>query len=121
MPNENKVEDFAKVSMLTDKESAISLECSWHASAGEDAVINAIFYGTEGGVAFKNVEGSFYDIQAEKYKETYKEVIVSPPDNWSGRAGLAWSEKITNFAGYDKLTATEYLKTAQIIDRIYGR
>lgn len=121
MPNENKVEDFAKVSMLTDKESAISLECSWHASAGEDAVISAIFYGTEGGVAFKNIEGSFYDFQAEKYKGTYKEVIVSPPDNWSGRAGLAWSEKITNFAGYDKLTATEYLKTAQIIDRIYGR
>lgn len=120
-PNENKVEDFAKVTMLTDKESAITLECSWHASAGEDAVIRAVFYGTEGGVAFKNINGSFYDFQAEKYKGTNKEIIVSPPDNWSGRAGLVWSEKIIDSMGYDDVTATEYLKTAEIIDRIYGR
>lgn len=120
-PNEDKVEDFAKITMLTDKESAINLECSWHASAGEDAVIRAVFYGTEGGVAFKNINGSFYDFQAEKYKGTAKEIMVSPPDNWSGKAGLMWAKKIRNSVGYDPVTASEYLKTAQIIDRIYGR
>jgi predicted dehydrogenase len=120
-PNENKVEDFAKVTMLTDKEAAITLECSWHASAGEDAVIRAVFYGTEGGVAFKNINGSFYDFQAEKYKGTNKEIIVSPPDDWSGKAGVVWSEKIADSMGYDEVTATEFLKTAEIIDRIYGR
>jgi len=120
-PNENKVEDFAKISMLTDKESSITLECSWHASAGEDAVIRAVFYGTEGGVAFKNINGSFYDFQAEKYKGTSKEILVSPPDNWSGKAGLVWAKKVRNSIGYDPVTAGEYLKTAQIIDRIYGR
>lgn len=120
-PNENTVEDFAKITMLTDKESAITLECSWHASAGKDAVIRAVFYGTEGGVAFKNKNGSFYDFEAEKYKGTFKEILENAPDDWSGRAGLVWSEKIINSVGYDDLTATEYLKTAQIIDRIYGR
>jgi predicted dehydrogenase len=120
-PNENKVEDFAKITMLTDKESAITLECSWHASAGEDAVIRAVFYGTEGGVAFRNINGSFYDFQAEKYKGTSKEILVSPPDNWGGKAGLVWAKKLRNSIGYDPVTAGEYLKTAQIIDRIYGR
>jgi predicted dehydrogenase len=120
-PNENKVEDFAKITMLTDKESAITLECSWHASAGEDAIIRAVFYGTEGGVAFKNINGSFYDFQAEKYKGTAKEILVSPPDNWGGKAGLVWAKKVRNSIGYDPVTAGEYLKTAEIIDRIYGR
>jgi predicted dehydrogenase len=120
-PDEKKVEDFAKTAMLTDKGSAITLECSWHASAGEDAVIRAVFYGTEGGVAFKNINGSFYDFQAEKYKGTSKEIMAGPPDNWGGKAGLAWSDKIRRSNGYDHVTASEYLKTAQIIDRIYGR
>lgn len=120
-PNEEKVEDFAKVSMLTADDTSISLECSWHVSAGQDAVIEAKFYGTEGGVAFKNCNGSFYDFKAEKYKGTYTETLVSPPDDWSGCAGVVWAEEILKGRGYDKKSAEEFIKTAEVIDRIYGR
>ncbi|WP_159799152.1 Gfo/Idh/MocA family protein [Flavobacterium sp. MK4S-17] len=120
-PQEKKVEDFAKVFMLTEDDTAISIECSWHVSAGQDAVIEAVFYGTEGGVAFKNCNGSFYDFKAEKYKGTYKENLVVPPDDWSGRAGLVWASQLLAGHGYNSISAAEYLQTAQLIDRIYGR
>ncbi len=121
LPGEAKVEDFAKVSMLTKDQTAINLDCSWHVSAGKDAVIEATFYGTEGGVSFKNVDGSFYDFKAEKYTGTHTEELVSPPDDWSGRAGLFWAKSVLNGEGYDKKSAGEYVKTAEVIDRIYGR
>ncbi|HEX8270574.1 MAG TPA: Gfo/Idh/MocA family oxidoreductase [Flavobacterium sp.] len=119
--NNENVEDFAKVAMMTDAGTSIGLECSWHVSAGKDAVIEAKFYGTNGGAAFKNTNGSFYDFVAEKYSGTQTEILVSPPDDWSGRAGVVWAEKVLNGAAYDEQTATEFIKTAEVIDRIYGR
>lgn len=118
---EEQVEDFASVSMVSEQDTLINLECSWHVSAGQDAVIEAKFYGTNGGAAFKNVDGSFYDFTAEKYHGTQKEILVVPPDNWSGRAGLIWAEKVLSGEGFDQRSANEFIKTAQVIDRIYGR
>lgn len=118
---EENVEDFAQVSMLTQTETSINLQCSWHVSAGKDAVIEAKFYGTEGGVAFKNINGSFYEFVAEKYKGTQTETLASPPDEWSGRAGAVWAENWLNGKGFDEKTAEELIKTSEVIDRIYGR
>ena len=118
---EEKVEDFASVAMTTEKDQAINLECSWHVSAGKDAVIEAKFYGTQGGAAFKNINGSFYDFSAERYHGTSTEVLVSPPDDWSGRAGVVWVENLLTKNQFDQKTAEEFIKTAEVIDRIYGR
>lgn len=118
---EEHVEDFASVSMVTEKDQVINLECSWNVSAGTDAVIEAKFYGTKGGAAFKNVNGSFYDFTAEKYNGTHTETLVTPPDEWSGRAGVAWVENMLTRNRFDKKTAEEFIKTAQLIDRIYER
>lgn len=118
---EENVEDFAQISMLTETDTSINLQCSWHVSAGRDAVIEAKFYGTEGGVAFKNVDGSFYDFVAEKYHGTQTQVLASPPDEWSGRAGAVWAENWLRGQGFDKKTADELIKTSEVIDRIYGR
>lgn len=118
---EEHVEDFASVAMTLEKDTVINLECSWHVSAGKDAVIEAKFYGTKGGAAFKNVNGSFYDFTAEKYTGTQTETLVTPPDDWSGRAGVVWVENMINNNKFDKTTAEEFIKTAQVIDRIYGR
>ncbi|MDT0643917.1 Gfo/Idh/MocA family oxidoreductase [Zunongwangia sp. F363] len=115
------VEDFASVSITSEKDTHINLECSWNVSAGQDAVIEARFYGTEGGAAFKNVNGSFYDFTAEKYKGTYAETLVSPPDDWSGRAGVVWAEALAEGQKFDQESAEEFIKTTKIIDRIYGR
>ncbi|MBK6264977.1 Gfo/Idh/MocA family oxidoreductase [Marivirga sp. S37H4] len=121
VPGEERVEDYAKVSMLTEQNTAINLDCSWHVSAGRDAEIEATFFGTDGGVSFKNVNGSFYDFKAEKYHGTQTEELVSPPDDWSGRAGLVWAKNLLKGVGYDAISATELVKTAEVIDRIYGR
>lgn len=118
---EEQVEDFASVNMYTTNETNINLECSWHVSAGRDAVIEARFYGTKGGAAFKNINGSFYNFTAEKYNGTQTEVLVSPPDDWSGRAGVVWAQELLNGKEHDPKAGEEFIRTAEIIDRIYGR
>lgn len=120
-PQEEQVEDFASVSMTSEKDTLINLECSWHVSAGKDAVIEAKFYGTKGGAAFKNINGSFFDFTSEKYNGTQTETLVNPPDDWSGRAGVVWAEEVLKGKGFDPETAEEFIQTAEIIDRIYGR
>lgn len=119
--HEEQVEDYASVSMTSETGTIINLQCSWHVSAGRDAVIEAKFYGTEGGAAFKNINGSFYDFQAEKYKGTQSEILVTPPDEWSGRAGIAWAQKLEAGKGYEAESAREFVKTAELIDQIYRR
>ncbi len=118
---EEHVEDFASVSLTSEKQQVINLECSWHVSAGKDAIIEATFYGTKGGASFKNIDGSFYDFKAEKYHGTQTETLVEPPDEWSGRAGVVWVENLLKNDGFDERSATEFIKTAEVIDRIYGR
>lgn len=118
--NTEEVEDFAKVSITTHSNVAIDLQCSWNLNAGKDAVIEAVFYGTHGGVAFKNVNGSFYDFITEKYSKTQTEVIVSKPEDWGGNACKSWAKEVTNDTGFHVESANEYLKLAKLIDRIYA-
>lgn len=118
---ENEVEDFASVSMTSEKDQVINLECSWNVSAGKDAVIEAKFYGSHGGAAFKNINGSFYDFKAEKYQGTNTDLLVQPPDEWGGRAGVLWTRELAEKNRFDSRSAEEFIKTAEIIDRIYGR
>ncbi len=118
---EEHVEDFASVNLTSEKDQVINLECSWHVSAGKDAIIEATFYGSKGGASFKNVNGSFYDFKAEKYHGTQTETLVNPPDEWSGRAGVVWVENLLENNRFDEKSATEFIKTAEVIDRIYGR
>ena len=119
--NEQTVEDYATAMLTAENGATINLQCSWHISAGREAVIEAKFYGTKGGAAFKNVNGSFYDFIAERYNGTQTEILVAPPDNWSGRAGLVWADAVMAGTGYDAVSAQEHLQLAKIIDRIYGR
>jgi predicted dehydrogenase len=119
--NEGTVEDFAKVSMLTEHHTAITLECSWHVSAGQDAVIGFKCFGTEGGASFQNIEGSFYNFYSEKYKGTKTELLTNEQDDWSGKAGLVWADQILQGQGHDPITSAEFVQCAQIIDSIYER
>lgn len=119
--NEEVVEDYASVMLRTRSGTVINLQCSWNLAAGRDAVIEAVFYGTKGSVAFRNVNGSFYDFTAEKYTGTQTELLVSPPDDWGGNAILLWADAVIQGAGYNETTAQEFLQLTEIIDRIYGR
>jgi predicted dehydrogenase len=98
---------------------AVRLACSWRLHAGRDAVIEASFYGTDGGVSVTNVGGSFYDFRCERLRGTARELIVEPPDDWGGRAVVAWAERLARGERFDP-AAEELVLLHETIDRIYA-
>lgn len=117
---ETQVEDYAQVMMQLDTDATATLACSWNLNAGCDAVIEASFYGRDGAVAFKNINGSFYDFQLQRYWGTKTEVLAQPPDDWGGRALIRWIRNLGADTGFNK-EAECYLHSAEVVDRIYGR
>ncbi|MDQ3278960.1 MAG: Gfo/Idh/MocA family oxidoreductase [Bacteroidota bacterium] len=120
MKGENDVEDFANVQLTLANDTQAQLACSWNLQAGCEAVIEASFYGTKGGVALKNVNGSFYDFVGLRYWGTQTETLVSPPDAWGGRALIDWIQHIAENPDYHP-AAENFIPSAEVVDRIYGR
>jgi predicted dehydrogenase len=116
----HQVEDYASVQFELDNGAAVSLACSWRLQAGCDAIIGAAFYGTQGGAALRNVDGSFYDFIAEHYRGTARERLASPPDAWGGRAAVDWVMRLHD-SGRFSPEALQFIEVARVIDRIYGR
>ncbi|HEY6916102.1 MAG TPA: Gfo/Idh/MocA family oxidoreductase [Allosphingosinicella sp.] len=114
------VEDYAAAMIDLAGGTTAQLACSWRLPAGQDAVISAEFYGTEGGAALRNVNGSFYDFTAELFFGTYRETLTTPPDAWGGRAAAAWAEALAAKEGFAGSTQG-IAQTTRILDRIYGR
>jgi predicted dehydrogenase len=115
-----EVEDYATARLDLETGASVQLACSWNLSAGRDAVISATFYGTKGGASLHNVNGSFYDFVAERFRGTARDVLAEPPDEWGGRAAVDWARRLSAGAGFDP-TATHFVDLAVAIDRIYGR
>ena len=112
------VEDFASALIDLPGGTAVRLTCSWNLPAGQDAVIEASFYGTSGAVSFRNVNGSFYDFVAERNYGTRREQLVAPPDAWGGRAAVAWAERIAAGARFDP-EIERVADVARVLDAIY--
>jgi predicted dehydrogenase len=116
----DRVEDYAAATLDLETGATIELGCSWRLHAGCDAVIAATFYGTRGGAALRNVNGSFYDFIAERYRGTAREVLTTPPDDWGGGAIADWAARLA--AGQHFMPEVERLSdTGRVIDQIYGR
>jgi predicted dehydrogenase len=116
----DRVEDYAAATLELASGTAVRLACSWRLQAGCDAIISAAFYGTSGGAALKNVNGSFYDFTAERYRGTARETLASPPDAWGGRAAADWATKLAAGARFDP-EAERLVDVSRVLDRIYGR
>ncbi|MFC4171915.1 Gfo/Idh/MocA family protein [Microvirga sp. GCM10011540] len=116
----DKVEDYALATIGLETGTAVQLACSWRLQAGCDAMISAAFYGTEGGAALRNVNGSFYDFVAERYRGTSRETLSNPPDEWGGRAAADWAVRLAAGQRFDP-AAERLVDVAQVLDRIYGR
>jgi predicted dehydrogenase len=114
------VEDYALAQIELEGDVLVQLACSWNLPAGRDAVIEAKLWGTEGGAAFRNRDGSFFDFVAERYRGTATERLVEPPDDWGGRTVLAWVDRLGQGAGFDP-EAARLLTVARVIDAIYAR
>jgi predicted dehydrogenase len=114
-----EVEDYATVRLDLSGGAAVDLACSWKLPAGQDAVIGASFYGTGGGAALRNVNGSFYDFVAERFHGTARETLATPPDAWGGRAVVDWAERLAGGERFDP-EAERLVQVATALDRIYG-
>lgn len=115
-----EVEDYAVADVELASGTAVNLACSWRLNAGQDAVIEASFYGSKGGVSLRNVSGSFYDFIVERFSGTARETLARPPDAWGGRAATVWAEALARGRGFDP-AIEEVVGVAQIIDAMYGR
>jgi len=113
-------EDYAVATLELESGAVIRLACSWNLHAGQDALIEAAFYGSEGGAAMRNLGGSFYDFEARRFTGTAAETLTSPPDQWGGRAAAEWARRLARSQRYDP-AAERLVAVAQVLDRIYGR
>lgn len=118
-PPYNHVEDYA-IAEFGLGNSRARLCCSWNLHAGQDAVIEAHFYGTKGGAVLRNINGSFFDFELERTQGTSRHRLAGPPDAWGGRALLHWVTRLAENDQYDP-EVEQALKVAHIIDRIYCR
>jgi predicted dehydrogenase len=114
-----KVEDYASAHFNAGG-ADVRLACSWRINAGQDAVIAADFYGTKGGAALRNVDGSFYDFTARHFAGTSVMPLLEGPDEWGGRAAAAWARQLATLRRFDP-SAEQFLHSAEVLDRIYGR
>jgi predicted dehydrogenase len=115
----DEVEDYAVAELKVGNGVTVRIACSWNLNAGEDAVIEASFFGTAGGAQMRNENGSFFDFSAELFKGRNSERISAPPDEWGGRAGAEWVRKLAaggRFAG----STSGLLETASVLDRLYA-
>jgi predicted dehydrogenase len=115
-----RVEDYAIATLELESGATIRLACSWRLHAGQEAVITAAFYGTQGGAMLRNNDGSFYDFTAELYRGTSRETVTSPPDDWGGRAAADWARRLAHGERYDP-EAERLVAVSEVLDRIYGR
>jgi predicted dehydrogenase len=118
--SEREVEDYALARLDLAGGAVAELACSWNLPAGQDAVISASFYGTAGGAELRNVDGSFYDFVAERFRGTARETLAGPPEAWGGRALEHWARGLGRDRGFDAEVESA-ARVAAVVDRIYGR
>jgi predicted dehydrogenase len=114
-----EVEDFAAATVGLVNGVSMRLTCSWKLHAGQDAEIAARFYGTEGGMELRNLNGSFYDFTARALVGTTATELAGPPDDWGGGAIRAWAARLRQTPAFDT-DASELLQVAQVLDAIYA-
>lgn len=114
-----EAEDYAVATLVLKSGAIVRLACSWRLPAGQDAIIEAAFYGEGAGAVMRNVCGSFYDFEAVAFEGVDARSLVGPPDEWGGRAARAWSEALASGGRYDP-AIERAIDVAIAIDRIYA-
>ena len=110
------VESYGAAMIETVDGTVINLTCCWKMHVGREADIEIAFYGTEGGARLRNVDGSFYEFVAERFRGTHTEVLSDSQDKWGGLATIEWIKRIDE--GFDP-AAEYYVELAEMIDSVY--
>ena len=118
-PGAQAIEDYATARLEFESGAIVNIACSWKAHAGQDAVIETTFYGTNGGATLRNIRGSFTEFRAERFTSTSRQLLSEPPDQWGGGAILAWARQLQESARFDR-SIQQHEHAARILDTIYG-
>ena len=116
--DDDAVEDLAVAMLETSGGVPVRLACSWNLPAGQEAVLDATIFGNESGASLRNIGGSFYDFEARRMEGCHGEVIASPPDDWGGRAAVAWLDRLSTDRRFDPECETA-VRVAGVLDDIY--
>jgi predicted dehydrogenase len=116
----NEIEDYASARIDLGNGALLKVDCSWKLNAGCDAVISGAVYGSNGGVGFRNINGSFFDFVAEHYEGRDRRVLAEPPDAWGGRAILSWVERLSENPNFSH-EVEKLVEVAGTLDQIYER
>ena len=117
--SDDGVEDYGAAQVTLANGTAVRLACSWRLPAGQDAVIEASFYGTNGGASFRNVGGSFYDFTAERFRGTAREPLAGADTEWGGRAAADWARRLAAGDQFDE-DAAQLIAVSRVLDHIYA-
>jgi len=115
-----QLEDHALAEIEFANGATARVACSWRLSAGQDAIIEASFYGTRGAVMLRNVGGSFYDFVVEHCEGTRRHILASGPDAWGGRAVNSWALQLAAAPRFDPESA-RLQDVSRVVDALYGR
>jgi predicted dehydrogenase len=115
----SQVEDLGLATIRLAGGTVVRVAASWHLHAGQDAVIAAEFQGTQGGAAFRNVGGSFYDFSAELFCGTSRETLTGPGDAWGGQMAAEWAARLARSPAYDP-DCERLAEVAGVLDGIYA-
>jgi len=115
---EEQVEDYAEAHIVSSTGVNIRMACSWKMSIGKDADIQFKVYGTNGGLHFHNLNGSFYDFQTDVYRQNSSEILITPPDDWGGRAIQEWAKQLSKDNSF-RSANQELIKSASLLEDIY--
>lgn len=115
----DRVEDHAAGQLVFDQGTCLQLACSWGSHAGCDAEIRLEFFGTCGGVCFRNICGSYYDFVAERYHaDRSREMLAGPPDDWGAGAVLEWVDRLGDSPSFNP-EISHLTRVAEALDLLY--
>jgi predicted dehydrogenase len=117
---ESEIEDYAVARIDLDNGVTVQVQCSWNLPLGMDCSISASFFGTKGGLSFRNVNGSFYDFTTERFFGTRRETLSNPPEEWGGRAAIDWAQRLNQSSRFDP-SAHHLTAVSSVLDAVYGR
>jgi predicted dehydrogenase len=119
-PPVEELESYATAELRFTHGASARIACSWHLPAGQDAVIEATFYGTRGAVRLRNLAGSFFDFAVEHCEGTKCHALSRPRPDWGAVAICNWVRQLREAPAFDP--AAERLEEVhRILDAMYGR
>jgi predicted dehydrogenase len=119
-PGSPQLEDFATADVTFETGLNARLACSWHLSAGCDAVIEASFHGTRGALRLRNLNGSFFDFAVESLAGTRRTVLGECRGTWGAVGICDWASRLCANSHFDA-DAHRFEDVHGVVDAIYGR